>query len=99
MEKRRSLKEQKLNQNEGQAAGVRAAGSGWQGGASGCLGRRLHGVRGEREGEKPMNTLTGGEGVPGTEDKTKLLCQSTRERGPGAGCRGSGVCHVKYAGL
>lgn len=84
MEKRRSLKEQKLNQNEGQAAGVRAAGSGWRGGASGCLGRRPHGVRGEREGEKPMNTLTVGEGgVPGVEDKTQLLCQSTQEQGPG----------------
>lgn len=80
MEKRRSLKEQKFNQNEGQAAGVRAAGSGWRGGARGCLGHRLDGGRGEREGEKLMNTLTGW--FTGTENKTQLLCQSTREQGP-----------------
>lgn len=81
MEKRRSLKEQKLNQNEGQAAGVRAAGSGWRGGAHSCLDRRLNGGRGEREGEKPMSTLTGQ--FTGMENNTQLLRGSTQEQGPG----------------
>lgn len=89
MEKRRrSLKEQKLNQNEGRA-GVQAEGSGWRGGASCCLGRRLNGVNGGQEGEKLIKHIHGG--LTGTTNKIKLLCGSTQ----GAG-RCSGVCHVKY---
>lgn len=45
----------------------------------GGLGRRLNGGRREREGEKPMNTLTGR--FTGTGNKTQLLCQSMQERG------------------
>ena len=80
---------------------MRAAGSGWRGGASGCLGRRPHGVCGEREGEKPMNTLTGrGEGgvFQGWKIKLSSFVKAHRSRGPGAGYGWSGVCHVKYAG-
>lgn len=45
----------------------------------GGLGHRLNGGRREREGEKPMNTLTGR--FTGTGNKTQLLCQSMQERG------------------
>lgn len=89
MEKRRrSLKEQKLNQNEGRA-GVQAEGSGWRGGASCCLGRRLNGVNGGQEGEKLINTFTG-------DLQARQIKSSSFVEAHGGAGRCSGVCHVKY---
>lgn len=95
MEKRkRSLKEQKLNQNEGWAAGVRGGGL-WLAGR--C--ERLAWVASssvEREGEKLINTCLG---VDRREESIKHAPFSKHTgAGPGTDWGGSGVCHVKYVG-
>lgn len=65
---------------------MRAAGSGWRGGASCCLGRRLTGGErraGGREADKHLR----GDLRECRIQSSKLLCQSTQEQGLGAGQR------------
>lgn len=65
---------------------MRAAGSGWRGGASCCLGRRLTGGErraGGREADKHLR----GDLWECRIQSSKLLCQSTQEQGLGAGQR------------